>query len=234
MKRLVLLLLLLAAPAGAAERHLDLQDFDRIRVEGPFEVHLATRGVPGGRVAGLPAAADSVEVRIEGRTLVVRPATSDGTGGGRPHDAPIVYLRTTDLRGAGVVAGGRLEITGPVRAERVDLQVTGSGTIAAATLDAEQLVATLIGTGTLTLGGRAAHARLLVNGAGALDAAPLQTDDVVVRLDGTGSIRTSARYVANVMTSGVGTVTVYGKPKCTVKAVSDGPVVCGATLVGAK
>lgn len=229
MKTALLLLLVVASPTAAAERREGIDDFDRIRVEGPYEVHVATRGNPGARIVGSPAAADGVDLRVEGRTLFVRATAVDGNGG-RARDAPVIYLRTIDLRGASVVAGGRLEIAGPVRGERVDLQVTGSGTITAPALAAGQLVATLIGTGTLTLGGHAAHARLLANGAGLLEAAALQTDDVLVRLDGTGTIRASARYLANVVTSGVGAVTVYGKPKCTVKAVSDGPVACAVPL----
>jgi hypothetical protein len=231
MKRFALLLLGIATPVGAAERRQSVDDFDRIRVEGPYEVHVATRGVPGARITGSPTAADSVEIHVDGRTLTVRPAVQDG--GEQPHggarDAPVIYLRTTDLRGAGVVAGGKLEVSGPMRAARIDLQLTGSGTLTASALDAEQLIATLIGNGTMTLGGRAGSARLLSSGAGTIAATQLRIDMLTLRLEGTGTTQASARYTANVVSTGLGAVTVYGKPKCTVRAPAAGTVVCGAT-----
>ena len=73
-----------------------------------------------------------------------------------------------------------------------------------------------------------ARQRLLSNGAGTIAAIPLQVDYLLVRLDGTGSTHASARYAADIVTDGIGAVTVEGAPKCTVKAVAGGPIACGA------
>lgn len=212
-----------AAPAAAADHRYVVTEFDRIRVEGPFDVRVTTRGTPMARAAG---SSDALDVHVEGTTLIVRAAR----GGETAPAAPILYLRTTTLRSATVIGGGKLDIAGPLRSQRVDLQVTGSGALAVAALDAEQVVATLLGNGAMTLGGRAGRVRLLSNGAGAIEAGALLADDLVVRIDGAGTTRASARYFANVATTGFGAVTVYGKPKCTVKASADGPVACGGVL----
>lgn len=102
-----------------------------------------------------------------------------------------------------------------------------SGAIDAAALDADQLNATLVGSGGIKLGGRAAKVRLMTNGTGGIDAVPLKADDLILLLDGPGEIRATARFTANVTSTGLGSVTVYGKPACTVKAVAGGPVSCG-------
>ncbi len=231
MKRLALAfaLLLLTVPASAADRGYVVTDFDRIRVDGPFEVHVATRGAPLARASGPTGASDGLDIRVEGTTLIVRagPRGWEALPGPGSPAAPVVTLRTQNLRGATVIGGGKVEIVGPVRGQRVDLQVTGSDSLAVPGLDADQLDATLLGDGAMTLGGRAGRARLSTSGAGAVLASALVADDLIVRLDGTGSIVATARYTADVTTTGVGAATVYGKAACTVKAVAGGPVVCG-------
>ncbi|RUN75825.1 DUF2807 domain-containing protein [Sphingomonas sp. TF3] len=219
---LVLPLLAVAAPLEAADRTAFVTQFDRVRVDGPFEVHLATRAGPGARITGAP---DAVDVHVEAGTLIVRAGPRSAAGGGA-----VVYLRTTDLRGATVIGGGKLDITGPLRAQRVDVQLTGGGTIVAPAIEAEQVNVTLIGAGTLTLGGRGAQVRIISSGAGAIDATALHADQIVIRNGGAGPITASARYFADVVTTGLGAVTVLGSPKCKAKA-AGGAISCGGAAV---
>ena len=93
--------------------------------------------------------------------------------------------------------------------------------------DADQLIATVIGSGSMTLGGRAAKVRLLTSGAGGIAADRLLADDLTVRVEGTGATSAAARYTANVTTAGIGGVTVLGTPACTVKSLAGGPIQCG-------
>jgi hypothetical protein len=223
MNRLLLVLPLLAvtAPLEAQDRTAFVTQFDRVRVDGPVEVHLATRAGPGARITGAP---DAVDVHVEAGTLIVRAGPRSASGGA------VVYLRTTDLRGATVIGGGKLDITGPLRAQRVDVQLTGGGAIVAPAIDAEQVTVTLIGAGTLTLGGRGAQVRIISSGAGTIDATALRADQIVIRNGGAGPITASARYFADVMTTGLGTVTVLGSPKCKTKA-AGGAIGCGGAAV---
>ncbi len=225
----VLLTLLIAVPAQASARNLVVTSFDRLRVDGPFDVRVATRRPPSARIDGTIRASDAVAVRVEGTTLIV----SAGPKGwqevpaiGKP-SAPIVYLGTLTLRGATVIGGGQVRIDGALRGQRIDLQVTGSGGMIIDAIDADQLYATLLGPGTMTLGGRGGRVRLISSGAGLLDASALRGDDVTVRLDGAGAIQASARYTADAISTGVGAVTIYGKPACRVKAAAGGPISCG-------
>jgi hypothetical protein len=225
----VLLALLIAAPAQAAERNLVVTSFDRLRVDGPFDVRLATRRPPSAKVDGTIRASDTVTVRVEGTTLIV----STGPKGwqevpaiGKP-SAPIVYLGTLTLRSATVIGGGHLRIDGSLRGQRIDLQVTGSGGMIVDALDADQLNATVLGPGTMTLGGRGARVRLIGSGSGRIDASALRGDDVTLRLEGPGEIQASARYTADAISTGIGAITIYGKPACRVKAAAGGPISCG-------
>jgi hypothetical protein len=229
MKRACLALLLVAVPVSAADRAYVVTDFDRVRVDGPFDVRVTTKGSPMARASGGLAATDALDIRVEGTTLIVRAGSRGWAALPRPGstDAPVITLRTNALRGVTIIGGGKVAVTGPLRADRVDLQVTGAGSLVAPGLDADQVNATLLGEGSMTLGGRAGTARLTTSGAGVLTATRLVANDLVVRLDGTGNTTANARYTACVTTTGVGAAIVYGGAKCMVKAVAGGPISCG-------
>ncbi|WP_240502208.1 head GIN domain-containing protein [Sphingomonas panacis] len=222
-------LLCLAVPAAAEQRSFAIGSFDRVRIDGPFRVIVTLGGSPGGSAEGDARAISDLDVRVDGGTLIVRAGLNgwgEQGGMGRP-SAPVVRVSTQAIRSIVTVGAAQVSVGGPFRGQRLDLSLTGSGTLAAPSIDADQLFATVLGSGTITLGGRAAKARLTTSGTASIAAASLVADDLTVRLDGNGAIDAQARYTAAVTTSGLGTVTVYGKPACTVNAVAGGPVSCG-------
>ncbi len=228
MRWLVLLLLLLPAATPAAQRSFAVGSFERVRIDGPFEVHIVTGGSPGARVEGDQALVDQLDIAVSGDTLIVR-AGANGWGE-RPFNAPtrvpVVTLTTPRLTNAIVVAGARVSI-GRMIGQRVEVSLAGAGSLDVAAVETDQLNATMIGAGALTIGGRAQRSRLLLTGAGSIDAPGLTTNDLIVRVEGNGELRTTARYTAQVTSTGLGKVTVLGQAKCTVRANAGGPVVCG-------
>lgn len=225
----LLLLLLLPTPAPAADRTVGLGSFDRLRVEGPFRVRVAT-GSPRATVSGDRQAIDEVEVRGDGDTLVVRMG-SNGWGE-RPVAgvAPIVVTLSTPALARAWVSGAAELTVARMKGQRVDLSVSGSGTVSVAAVDADQLSATVIGSGTVTLAGHVARAQLIVNGPGGIDAGALVADDLTLIHDGAGNTRAQARYTARVTHTGLGQVEVVGNARCSVKAAGGGPVSCGPKL----
>lgn len=233
MRRVLLLApILLSAPLPAAEKRVGLSGFDRIRVAGPIEVRVAP-GSPAATVSGDARAVERVEVRVDGTTLNLRMA-----GGGwnlRGGDdrrsetvGPVtVTLTTPRLLAVSVFGGTRLSAR-RMAGERVDLSVSGAGSITVDEVErADQLTANLIGAGEVALAGRARRVRLVTNGPGRIDAGRLTADELFVRLDGPGETKAAARYRAEVTNTGLGAVTVAGTPKCEVRSPAGGPVSCG-------
>ena len=223
----ILFALLAPTLAHAAERRRPVTSFDRLRISGPFDVTYAP-GSPSARVSGDPRITERVEVRVDGSTLTLRMGSA-GWGERREAgpSAPIkVTLSSPMLTSASVLGGGRLSI-GRVKGAKLDLAIGGSGQIAAADTHVDQLFALLTGTGTMTLSGRAGKARLTTDGSGRIDAAAMQADELMVLVNGTGETRAAARYSANLTNAGLGTITVAGSPKCTVRAPAGGVVQCG-------
>ena len=225
MLRPLFLAFVLAAPAAAGERTVGVGSFERVRIDGAFDVNIATGRSPRAVVSGDPRTLELVEVRVDGPTLTVR---RRGDTAFRAAAAPLtVTLASPTLRSVIVIGGARVQIAG-MKTERADLSVAGSGTIAVVGLAAEQANASVAGTGAITLAGRARHLRLSTNGVGTIDAAKVDADDLMVRLDGPGETRAQARYTAAVSSGGSGRVIVAGKAKCTVRAPTGSDVVCGA------
>lgn len=221
-------LLLLPVPARAAERSVGIGSFTTLRVDGPFAVTV-TEGSAHAAVAGDARLLDTVELDAEGTTLVVRPRR-DGTAP-TSSAAPImplaVRLATRDLATVTVVGGAKVTVA-RMQAPRVALSVTGSGALTVAAITADTAIVQIVGTGVVTAAGRATTVRLLANGTGTIEAGALEASDLFARLDGPGVLHGRARYTAQVISTGLGTVTIEGNAKCRLPLHPAGPIRCGA------
>jgi hypothetical protein len=228
--RIMPLLLALAAassPAVAAERRYSVTDFDRIQIEGPYEVTLATGSSSSARASGDAGGLERVAIDVQGRTLRIRPDRS-GWGGypGDPAGIVRIALTTRALRAATLVGAGSLAID-RARGLKVELSVSGSGTIALAAADADALVVGLLGSGTVSVGGKARQLRATVQGSGDFDGARLRVEDADITAATSGDIATGAARTAKVAALGRGRVEIVGAPSCTITGPSAAQVACG-------
>ena len=228
MKTAVLLAaLILPAEASAADRGYSVTDFDRVRVDGPYAVTLATGRSPGARASGSPQALDAVSVEVQGRTLIVR-RNRQAWGGdmSRPAGPVRISLTGYGLRAASLNGAGSLAID-KIKGQSLDLVVAGSGLLTVGAVEADRLTLGVTGNGRMQVAGRAADARIAVRGTGAIDARGLTVKDAKVAADGAGDIAVATSGTADVVSGGAGNIVVTGNAACTVKATGSGEVVCG-------
>ena len=229
MKRILPALLLLAAsaPVSAAERRVTLIDFDRIQVDGPYEVVLTTAKAPSATLTGTADALDRISVEVQGRTLRIRSNRSawGGYPGGAPA-APRLTVSTHELRGASVTGSGRLT-SDKAKAMRFDIALSGSGRIALGAVETDNLVAALLGSGGIEIGGRAKTMRATVQGSGDFNGQRLTVEDAQINSDTSGRIDVVVRRAAKVTASGPGDTFIAGGPACTVEARGSGRILCG-------
>ena len=219
------LVLLIATPASAAERTIPVPDFQLIRVAGPYAVHLTTAAAPAARVAGDTDAVDALDLHVEGGTLIVRPRGGlYALKAGQP--VPTITLATGAVRSIALSGGGELTVDGALAGDRIDLNVTGRGTLAAPAMRADQLTVTLIGAGDITLGGTARGVRLTANGGGRIAAAGLIVDDLIVHSEGLTEVTVTARYTALASATGAGPIRILGQPECKRREVLRGTIDC--------
>ena len=216
---------LLAVPAAAEDRRYMLTGFESVRVEGPYDVTIRTGSAPGASASGDRSGFESIDVRGEGRVLIVR-AGQEAWGGypGAKRSPPRLTVTVPALRAARVDGGGRLSVD-RMAGQSVDLQLNGAGRIDVAELRTDRLNAVVVGTGALKVGGKVQRARFAANGAGSIDARALDLDALTLDWLSVGEAAFTVRYTAEVSAQGQGPVEIAGSPAC--KIAGPGPVACG-------
>ena len=230
MNRIVLAVLALwiSFPASAAERRYTVTDFDRVRIEGAYQVSLATGRASSARASGSQEALDRLQIDVEGMTLRIRPNQSAWGGyPGRQDTGPLrITLTTQSLRAATVQGAGTLNVD-RAGGLRLDIALAGSGAIAIPKIETDALAVALLGSGTIQLGGTTKTVRAQISGSGNLLAEGLTASDAQVLGDTAGTIRLTVSRSAKVTASASGDVDVLGSPACTVKVTGTGRVRCG-------
>jgi hypothetical protein len=207
----------LGAPAPA-QRNYSVTSFDRIRIDGPYQVHLRTNVSPFARATGSAASLDGVSVAVEGRTLIVR-ASSGSWGGyaGEGRGPVTIELGTHDLGTAWINGSGALTID-RVKGLSFDLNIQGAGIAKIENAEVDQLKVGISGTGSARLGGSAKKLTAIIRGTSAFEADGLTATDAVIGAEGPVTIRATVTNSAKVDALGVASVTLGGNPACTVKA----------------
>lgn len=227
MTRLALLaaaLLCSAVPAGAAQRNFSVTSFDRIRVDGPYNVRLATGVSPYARATGSARALDGISVRVEGRTLTIR--RDQSAWGGYPNQAqdPVELSVGTHELGTAILNGaGTLNID-KVRGLDFELSAQGAGRADIGDVQVDRLTIALSGTISSRVAGKALKLTAIVRGASSLDAVALAVRDGVLSAQGPATLSATLTETARVNASGVAQVTVAGKPACTVKLLGSASI----------
>ncbi|HEY0148248.1 MAG TPA: head GIN domain-containing protein [Allosphingosinicella sp.] len=216
-----------ATPAAAAERRFSVSDFDRVQIDGPFEVSLATGGSSNAVAVGDQRALERVDIDVQGRTLRIRASRSawGGYPGNRAGSVRIM-LSTRDLRAATLIGAGSLAVD-RARGLRVELSVSGSGSLTMGSVETDNLVLGLVGSGTMTVGGTAKQLRATVDGAGSFDGSQLIADDLQLVAGTSGQVVVGARRIAKVTAHGRGEVDILGTPACTLRGPAASQVRCG-------
>ena len=94
----------------------------------------------------------------------------------------------------------------------INASLGGVGSMKLAGMNSERITLDLQGAGYVTLLGRSQSLRAELGGLGSLDARQFTADAVTLELSGLGNATVTAHQSANLNLSGMGSVTVYGKP----------------------
>jgi len=232
MKRIFAIAALAASPwpAHAAERVFTVTSYDRVRVEGPYQVDIVTGRGSAARATGAREALDRIDLEVQGQTLVIRTDRTGWTGGwpGEAKSGPVtIRLSAGELRAASLSGSGRLAID-RVRGPRITLAVEGSGQMTIGRVETDRLDVALLGSGGLAMAGAVKSLDARVRGSAGIDGAALVANDLVLATESAGDVALGAKLTAKVTATGSGRTVIGGKPACTVNAIGSGEVICGA------
>ena len=214
----------LPSAATAAERTLSVTSFDRVRIEGPFKVTVTTGVSPFAKIIGSASAFDSVTVDQQGRTLIVRPNSSNWGGyPGQSRGSVEVSVGTGDLSAAWVNGAGSLAIN-RVKGLSFNLAVQGSGSAAIGNASVDRLDVGLSGAGNATIAGTVPKLTAIVRGSSSLDASGLAVKDATIGAEGPSQVRATASNSAKIDAKGVASVELSGGGACTVNTQGSATV----------
>jgi hypothetical protein len=222
----VMLPLAACSSAVAATHTYSVTGFSRVRIAGPFDVHVRVGPGPSARATGPQAALDRLAVEQNDDTLVIKPLPG-GWGGwpGSGGDKIVVEVTAPSLTQMAIAGSGDVTVD-RVRGDSLDLALSGAGSLDVGAIDVDRLGATMTGSGDLRLAGKARAARAMMNGTGDIKAAGLMAIDATVNLIGSGDLAIGAQHTAKVNLSGTGDISIAGPAVCTVTSTGSGDVHC--------
>lgn len=217
--------------ASAEENSTEVRVIDarvmRVKIDGVIDLKLRQGSTPSltivadkrykGKINTVQSG-DTLHLEMEGRGLklshstvraelvlpTLREVVSEGVG-------------TTDIAGFSgdeleltMDGAGSMKVTCDYKSLKANLGGVGSMHLWVSENDSVDL--DLRGAGYITLGGRSKLLRATLGGLGGLDAKQFQADTVSVELSGLGNATVNAKTNATLNLSGLGSVTVYGKP----------------------
>lgn len=222
-------LALATGPAAADTRQVGLTSFERIAVYGDMIVEVTPDYRFGAVVEASRDAIETLDMHVEERTLIVRQGNAGPYGQrNRPVGPVIIRLRAQNLEQVRLNGGGTIR-AGRLRGNDVRVELDGPGEVTADIPDAPSARLRVAGAGSVTVTGRVRTADAFVTGPGTIVAEGLSVRDLVVRANGTGDSRFAALTTAQVTVSGTASVSVAGRPRCTVSNLGSGTVSCGAS-----
>ena len=221
---LVLLYALAPESSQAAERSFTVSSFDRVRLDGPFNVILTTGVAPFARASGSQQGLDSIALDIVGRTLVIHPNRSSWGGyPGQPLGPVTIEVGTHDLSAAWLNGSGSLAID-KAKGLSFDLSVQGAGSASIGSVAVDHFKVAISGTGTASVAGTAPKLTAIVRGISSLDASGLGSKDAIIGAQGPATVRANVSNTAKIDAQGAATIELSGRPACTVKAVGSATV----------
>jgi hypothetical protein len=115
---------------------------------------------------------------------------------------------------SGVTISGSGSITAAsLNADRLELNVSGSGSVAIDQLQASDLVFDLSGSGQADLSGQVTSQEIHISGSGNYNAGDLQCQDATLDSSGSAQVTLWVEDSLDVQTSGSGSIRYYGSPQ---------------------
>ena len=219
---LALLLTFAAAPAVAAERRFPVSDFTEIVLAGSPDVTVTTGGRPSVVASGEAAELDRLDIRVDGKRLLIGTKPGRWTGS-RKEDVKIRV--STAVVSAAVISG-----SGSILIDRVrgpfSGRISGSGEMDLPSVDSPSLTLAISGSGDMDVAGRCGTGNFAISGSGDIDATALTCTDLTATTTGSGDIEARATGTATLRVTGSGDITVTGGARCTSRSTGSGTTRC--------
>jgi hypothetical protein len=137
-----------------------------------------------------------------------------------------VYITMPEISGLGVSGSGKAEIKDAVKAENLDLSVSGSGKLFTTDIVAKEVNCHISGSGDIILGGNgnADRSDISISGSGNYVGETLKIESADISISGSGNCTCNVTGSLKASVSGSGNVSYLGNPRLDARVSGSGRV----------
>lgn len=221
----VLLLVSFAATAGREIRQV--ASFDQVTLAGSATVVLVQGSPQKVEVQAEAEDLSHLETTVSSGKLRIGTKQERGMSWSNyKFKGPVtVYVTVPAVSALTVSGSGNLKVDSGVKAQELDLSVSGSGRMALSQVQADALDTSISGSGSITInGGNVPKQQVQISGSGGMQAAKLRTQKCSVRISGSGNCHVQATETLDASIAGSGNVYVSGGAKVSSSTAGSGRV----------
>jgi hypothetical protein len=213
-----------AASGSGNQRSYQVGEFDAVSLGASHTVVVNVGGAPSVRAEGASEALDRLEIRTNGRQLLIGSKKNGGNLLGS-HSKVTVYVTTPRLEKAAIGGSGDMRID-RVEGTGFEGDIGGSGDMEIGNIRVERAKMSIAGSGSIRATGAAGQTKVSIAGSGDVNLEALETRSANVSIAGSGDAKLRVMETADISLVGSGDVTVSGTAKCNVRRMGSGQARC--------
>lgn len=208
--KIVFLILILTNSSFAddkIEKKFNVDDFTRIYLRGPYEVHLRQSSSCKLTIVAKESYLDKLEVNSNGGELSIE---LDGKNF-RTSKSIEVYINFKNLEKLEIEGAVDLQCENQINTTNLKIEFEGAGNVEL-DVNTSKIIAEIAGVGNFEIEGSTDYHKVQFDGIGSYDAHQLRSKYTIVESNGIGSVSVYASNKFKGEASGIGSVEYYGDP----------------------
>ena len=189
------------------EKTFDVDDFSRIYLRGPYEVHLRQSNNCSLRILARENYMDKLEVSSSGGELEIE---LDGKNFKKTR-AIEVYINFRELEKLEIEGAVDLVCENQINTNNLKIEFQGAGNVEL-NVDADKIISEIAGVGNFEIEGNTDYHKVEFDGIGSYDAKDLRSKYTIVESNGIGSVSVYASNKFKGEATGIGSIDYYGDP----------------------
>jgi len=208
---LSLILLLLLANSLLAddkiEKTYDVDDFSRIFLRGPYEVHLRQSNDCSLTIRARASYMERLEVSSRGGELSIE---LDGKNF-KKNKAIEVFINFKNLEKLEIEGAVDMVCENQIKTSNLKIEFEGAGNVELNVI-ADKIISEIAGVGNFEIEGETDYHKVEFDGIGSYDASDLRSKYTIVESNGIGSVKVYASLKFKGEATGIGSIDYYGDP----------------------
>ena len=196
----------------------NLRSFHAVQASGSLNVILERGHDESVRIEVRNIDPDEVITEVKGGVLKIYEKNGNWKKG-----SGTIYISYRSINGLSLSGSADVKCRDRISGREVAIKCSGSGNLTASSIDANQLVAQISGSGNLYLAGDVDSQILKISGSGNIEADDLECDDTQAQISGSGNMSLVAYDRLDVRISGSGNIRYRGNsPRIYSKSTGSG------------